>query len=155
MWREAYVTILPAEITDSLEALAREQWASALDAAPTDAHHLLVAVASTPTAEEVVGFAAVSPSEEENTNSRTVGSLVTLLVEPDRRGQGHGSRLLTAAVETLRTSLFATAITWQNEADTALIEFLVAAGWGPDGARREIDTGVATVTEIRLHTTVG
>jgi ribosomal protein S18 acetylase RimI-like enzyme len=154
VWIESYASALPAEVLAQLEETATAQWTAALDEPPTDAHHLLVAIVFDQAAERVVGFAAVGPSDDDDTDPRQVGSLVALMVDPDQRGAGHGSRLLAAAVETMRANRFTTAITWQPEADAAMRTFLLTTGWAPDGARRELDTGLATLTELRLHTTV-
>jgi ribosomal protein S18 acetylase RimI-like enzyme len=97
----------------------------------------------------------VGPTEDEDNNPRVTGSLVTLVVDPDHRGAGHGSRLLSAAVDTMRANLFAVATTWVTELDTALRDLLTSAGWAPDGVQRAIDTGAGVITESRFHTRVG
>jgi hypothetical protein len=43
------------------------------------------------------------------------------------------------------------AIMWIPEADMASREFLVSAGWAPDGLARVLDTGAGELREIRLH----
>ncbi len=73
-------------------------------------------------------------------------------IDPAARGVGHGSRLLAAVAETLRTSRFTGAVCWIPEQDTALRSFLETAGWGLDGGRRELDLGESAITELRLHT---
>lgn len=151
-WRASYTDVLPDEALESLPEVAYVQWEAALAAPPTDAHHVLVAIEFEPRAEEVVGFAAVSPSDDADADPRTVGSLIALIVDADHRGAGHGARLLAAAVDTMRANRFSMATTWQSEADTSTIAFLTATGWALDGARREIDTGRATIAERRLHT---
>jgi ribosomal protein S18 acetylase RimI-like enzyme len=154
-WRESYSSLMPAEVLSGIEETARAQWAAALAAPPTDAHHLLVSVVFGDAPERVVGFTAVAPSDDEDADPRRVGSLLTLLVDPDYRAAGHGSRLLAAAVDTMRANLLITATTWQPECDADMRRFLLTSGWAPDGARRDIDTGIATLTEMRLHTIVG
>jgi GNAT superfamily N-acetyltransferase len=150
-WSDAYGTMLPAAVLSRLELAARAQWGEAVDKPPTDAHHLLVALDGV----RPVGFAAVGPAEDEDTDPHAVGMLAVLAVDPAERRVGHGSRLLTAAAETLRTSRFATAVCWLPEADAALRTFLESAGWALDGARRQLDMGDAMLTELRLHTALG
>jgi GNAT superfamily N-acetyltransferase len=147
-WQSAYAGVLPGMVLDRLEPSARATWQLAVEAPPTDAHHVLVALA----ADRVVGFAAVCPSEDPTDDPHVVGSLAVLAVDPDARGQGHGSRLLAAAVETLRTSRLVTATCWLPHSDVALRTFLESAGWAPDGGTRELDTGAGIVRELRLHT---
>lgn len=147
-WRASYPELLPAEVLDRLEPAARETWGRAVQQPPTDAHHLLVALS----AGTVVGFAAVCPSEDADADPRAVGSLAALVVDPAGRGHGHGSRLLAAAAETMRTDGLQTATCWVPAADARLRAFLEAAGWAPDGAARELDTGGGPLRETRLHT---
>jgi GNAT superfamily N-acetyltransferase len=149
-WSAAYNSVLPTAVLSRLEPAARAQWAEAVELPPTDAHHLLVALDGV----RVVGFAAVGPAEDDDTDYRTVGALAVLAVDPDERGAGHGSRLLSAAAETMRTSRFETAVCWLPEQDTAQRAFLESAGWAPDGARRELDMGEAALAELRLHTSL-
>ncbi len=68
---------------------------------------------------------------------------------------GHGSRLLHAAVDTMRSDRFSRATIWLTATDDALRSFLAAQGWAADGAHRELDLygdGSVTVKQIRLHT---
>jgi hypothetical protein len=43
------------------------------------------------------------------------------------------------------------AIAWVPEGDAASREFLISAGWAPDGLARGLDTGAGELREIRLH----
>lgn len=147
-WRDAYADLLPAVVLARLEPSARAEWTSAIEAPPTSAHHLLVALADG----AVVAFAATAPADPDDGGPTGVGALTVLAVDPPRRGEGHGSRLLQAVADTLRTDGFRTAISWLPEPDSAQQGFLTDAGWGPDGATRELDMGTATMTQVRLHT---
>jgi ribosomal protein S18 acetylase RimI-like enzyme len=78
-----------------------------------------------------------------------------LTVDPEDRGRGHGSRLLQAAMDTIAADRFRRAVCWVVASDDAVRRFLTEAGWGPDGAHRELDldgTGAVTAKQIRLHT---
>jgi ribosomal protein S18 acetylase RimI-like enzyme len=147
-WAEAYADVLPTAVLSRLEPAARAQWGEAVEKPPTDAHHLLVALDGI----RVVGFAAVGPGEDEDLDARVDGALAMFAVDPADRGAGHGSRLLSAAAETMRTSRFETAVCWLPEQDNAQREFLESAGWALDGARRVLDMGESTLNEVRLHT---
>jgi hypothetical protein len=46
-------------------------------------------------------------------------------------------------------------VAWIPEADTVTREFLLSAGWAPDGLVRALDTGAGELREIRLHTVLG
>jgi hypothetical protein len=58
---------------------------------------------------------------------------------------------MAAAVDTARADGMARVISWILEADTVSREFLVGAGWAPDGLVRALDTGAGELREIRLH----
>ena len=106
--------------------------------APSGAYRLLVACAG----EEVVGFAAVGPSTDPDATD-VDGELLVGGVSPGARRAGHGSRLLNATVDTAGLTGFARVRTWLLAADEATRAFLEAAGFAPDGARRERVTGPA------------
>ena len=74
-----------------------------------------------------------------------------VLVEPRWGRRGHASRLMAAAVDTARLDGMTRAISWIPEGDTVTREFLIGAGWGPDGLARALDTGAGELREIRLH----
>lgn len=149
-WGDAYVDLLPAVVLARLESSAHAEWASAIEQPPTVAHHLLVALSDG----AVVAFAATGPADQDDGGSGDVGSLTILAVDPPRRREGHGSRLLQAVADTLRADGFTTAICWLPETDTAQQRFLVEAGWAPDGGGRELDMGPRTMRQVRLHTSL-
>ena len=151
-WREGYDGLLPAEV---LEALDAEQFAATWRAslnAPQDARNrVLVALERA----AVRGFAVTGPATDLDCDPIVVGEVSELTVDPDHTRQGHGSRLLQACADTLTADRFRTAVTWLNATDDARRTFLSEAGWGPDGAHRELDLhgdGSLRVKQVRLHT---
>ena len=76
------------------------------------------------------------------------------VIDPVAQHQGHGSRLLNACADTLRADGFLRATCWVNADDDTFRQFLIAAGWAPDGATREIgpDDESIRLQESRLHT---
>lgn len=109
--------------------------------------------ASVTQARAVVGFASIGPATDEDRWPGTDASLYELRVLPDQTRQGHGSRLLHAVASTLADDGFHTVTTWVISADKALLGFLAASGWAPDGAHADLDVGV-TVPAVRLHTRI-
>ena len=150
-WRDSYAALLPAATLDALEpADFAAVWAAALDKPPDARYRVLVALERA----VVRGFAVTGPSPDPDIDPVT-GHLSELTVDPTVRGQGHGSRLLQAGADTLRSDRFDTATMWVNTADDALREFVTAAGWAADGAYRELDLhgdGAVLVKQVRLHT---
>lgn len=153
-WPQMYADLLPAAAFPSgPDALAAttEVWQESL-ARPSDARRrALVALERN----RVVGFALTGPSSDPDRDPVADGELGEVVIDPAERGLGHGSRLLQAAVDTLRADRFVRAVTWAIASDDALREFLTSAGWAPDGAHRELDldgSGTTRVKQVRLHT---
>ena len=156
-WRCGFAGIVPdallAELTsDEAEVVWRDRWREAITNPPTSRHHVLAAVTAAP-ARDVVGFISAGPATDADRWPGTDGEVYELRVSPERTGQGHGSRLLHAAADTLTQDGFHTVCTWALEADTALRRFLESSGWGADGARGELDVG-QSVQIVRLHATI-
>ena len=148
VWRAAYGPFLPPEVVDQFEASSFARvWRNSLKTPPSPRHVLLVGCAG----QQVVGFAAVGPSVDPDA-SETSGEVLALGVHPDARRSGHGSRLLNAAVDTLRGRGFESMTVWLLSRDEDTRAFLTAAGLSPDGAYRDrvINADGATVREVRL-----
>jgi GNAT superfamily N-acetyltransferase len=156
-WRCGFAGIVPAEVLASLtgeeaQGVWRDRWREAINNPPTSRHRVLVAVDQAPP-REVVGFVSVGPATDADRWPGTDGELYELRVAPERTGQGHGSRLLHAAADTLVEDGFHTVSIWALTADSALQGFLESSGWAPDGARGELEVG-ASVPVVRLHTRI-
>jgi GNAT superfamily N-acetyltransferase len=154
-WRTAYAEILPAPILDNLVVDdAAATWTDAIAQRPSARHHVLVAMEG----EWRVGFVAFGPADDleaDDPEPETTLALSPLLVEPRWGRRGHGSRLLAATVDHARQDGMTRAIAWIPEKDAASRDFLVSAGWAPDGLVRALDTGVGEVREARLVTSLG
>ena len=134
-WRDTHESALGDGVVDALDtAVMRDRWAAAIASPPGPGFAVLVALDGP----LIVGFAAVAP-----------GQLVALEVAPDSQRAGHGSRLLSAAVDRLRTDGAQEMVTWVLDDDTARERFLSSAGLGPDGMSRTLATGVREVVERR------
>ena len=152
-WKQTFSGTLPPAVLDLLRgAQAVEQWRLAVAEPPSRRHHLLVAEAGT----EVVGFAALAPASDPDTHAELDAELVAVGVLPDRLREGHGSRLVNAAVDHLRRDGFVTARVWVTGSDP-LRPFLEGAGWAADGAHRTLDLrddGTVVVSQVRLHASI-
>lgn len=153
-WQLGYATILPAPVLAGLSVPASEEiWASALADPPSPRHQVLVALEQ----QWIVGFLALVPAAdveqpgEGGPDLRLTVAMGPLLVEPRWGRRGHGSRLLAAAVDTVRLAGLTHAIAWLPEADTASRSFFGAAGWVADGYARTLDTGAGELREVRIH----
>ena len=148
-WRAAYADVLPARVLEALdESDIALEWGRAL--LMPGSSRLLVALDGDG---QVVGAAAIGPSADPDASG--CGEMSLLVVDPDRWGQGHGSRLLAASVDLLVQMGFVEAVTWVPIEDEGRRRFLQSAGWGPDSAFRdlEVDEG-HSVREVRLVTRI-
>jgi ribosomal protein S18 acetylase RimI-like enzyme len=168
-WGCRLAAVVPAELLAELtgeeaSAIWRDRWREAISNPPTSRHRVLVAVsdAAAPTpaapppaarsaARQVVGLVSAGPATDADRWPGTDAEIYEFRVQPDLTGQGHGSRLLQAAADTLVSDGFRTASTWVLQADLDVRRFLESAGWAADGARGELEVGVS-VPVVRLHT---
>lgn len=148
VWRDAYGGLVDPEVRDAFTPDAFEPaWRDSLQSPPSTRHRLLVATEG----ETVVGFAAIGPAMDAGADGET-GEIYALGVTPENRAHGNGSRLLNAAVDTLRAGDFASVTTWALSHDEHTRAFLSAAGLRPDGAWRDrvIAADGRTAREVRL-----
>ena len=139
--------LLPEQWLELDESQIALEWARSL-LLPGD-NLLLAAFAG----EALVGYAALGPSGDPDSTPRT-GELLALEVDPDHRRAGHGSRLVAAVVDAARGRGLTDLTTWIPLDAEARRAFLLAAGWGPDTAYRDLDTGNSLLREVRLVTDV-
>lgn len=155
VWQAGLTGVLAPEL---LEALTGPRfasvWRQSLEHPPSPRHRLLVACAGP----QVVGYVALGPVEDEpGLDPQTSGMILDGGVHPRGRGAGHGSRLLNAAVDTLRAGAAGgqeldTVAAWVLADAEATRAFLQAAGFEPDGAWRDRVVGEdgRTAREVRL-----
>ena len=153
-WRDRFAAVLPSEVLAGLRpADLASIWAHAILVPPTSGHRILVAVED----DRAVGFASVGPADDPDTSALTA-ELGALDVAPSAQRRGHGSRLLAATVDHAHTLGCDEVIVWCAVDDEPRRAFLTGAGWGPDGAYRDLlvgvrpDGGDALLREARLVT---
>ncbi|GAB3820308.1 GNAT family N-acetyltransferase [Kribbella italica] len=154
-WRRAYDGLLPPDVLlDLSPAQFAAQWRAALLAPGEARNRVMVALAG----RDLVGFAAITPSDDPDGDPRHDALIAELAVDPEATRAGHGSRLLNAVVDTVRADGFTRITVWVNATDDVLRAFYTESGWAPDGAHRELDLyGDASVRikQIRLHAAPG
>ncbi|HSP38617.1 MAG TPA: GNAT family N-acetyltransferase [Frankiaceae bacterium] len=149
-WRSGYAQVLPAGALDAVtDADAEAHWRDAVLAPPSPLHTVFVALH----AGRLVGFAAIGPSEDDDATEDRA-EILELIVGPGFQQAGHGSRLLSAAVDRLEEQGVRSLVTWRFADDEPALTFFRSAGWANDGSRRTLDMG-EPVEQVRLHTEVG
>ena len=109
------LAVLTNEVNGTDAATA---WSEAIMRPPMADFRVLVALEPDEDGAAVVrGFAAIGPSEDADAE-HTDALVAEFAVDPRHRGQGHGSRLLNAVVDTLRADRF-TRATWWVPADSS------------------------------------
>jgi len=151
-WREQYAGLLPDEVLGALDpGDFAEAWSASLTK-PHDARNRVLVALERNT---VRGFAVTSPAADPDCDPVAEGEILELTVDPAHTRHGHGSRLVQACAETLKADRFSHGLIWLGSTDDARRAFLSEAGWGPDGAHRELDLhgdGSVRVKQVRLHT---
>lgn len=150
-WAQSLPPELAAPTLGAVDLAAMtDAWLRAILAPPLAEFRVLVAVGGG----RLAGFAAIGPSDDPDAAPGLDALIGEFVVDPPAQRQGHGSRLLNAAADTLRTDGFVRATWWVRTTDDALRTFVTASGWAADGAHRELapDGGAASVRLVRLHT---
>ncbi|MCL2466425.1 MAG: GNAT family N-acetyltransferase [Micrococcales bacterium] len=129
-------------------AAMRESWHNAITAPPGPDYRVLVACDGP----RVVGFASVAPQPPS-------GLILAFEVTPTEQRSGHGSRLLAAVVDHLRTTDATEVATWIVHTDEARTRFFAGAGLAPDGPQRHLTTheppqDVTPLTESHWSATI-
>ena len=139
-WRAAYRGLLPQEELDALDIdRGAEKWTRILAASQWPRSGTLVAEGE----DGVVGFAALSPTRDDDADPAVVGELAALYSLEQVWGTGVGRSLMTAAQAAFTEAGYTRSGLWVLENNTRARRFYEAAGWSPDGAVRQ--EGVAEV----------
>lgn len=152
VWQEAYDGIVPPQVHAAFDPQSfAATWRDSLRTPPEGVHRLLVACAG----EQVIGFVAIGPSQDPDTG-QTTGEVTALGVHPMHRRQGHGSRLLNAAVDILRDAGAEHVAVWCLVQHEGVRAFLTGSGLEPDGAYRDrvVSPEEDTAREVRLVATL-
>ena len=153
-WRLSFQGVLPQALQDQLdETEVAAGWAEAMTRPPDPRNRVLVGLERN----RVRGFCVTGPSPDPDADPSQTGELSDLTISPDHLAQGHGSRLVQAAVDTMVADRFKLANVWINSNADAMRVFLEGAGWAPDGAHRTLEpiADGAPVKQVRLHAAIG
>jgi ribosomal protein S18 acetylase RimI-like enzyme len=86
--------------------------------------------------EQVVGFVGFGPTRDEGSDPHAVGEIYVLYVAPSEWRRGHGTALLGAAMDRLRSKGNTEVILWVLHDNEQAIAFYEVAGFVADGERQ-------------------
>jgi GNAT superfamily N-acetyltransferase len=139
-WRAAYRHAFPPEELDALP-IDPERWRSRLRLPPPGWSTFVCEHDG-----EVVGFASVGPSRDED----GLGELYAIYVAPESWSTGAGRALIEAAEEQL-ASEYPSALLWVLEENPRARRFYERAGWAADGARKAEERFGVRAPEVRYR----
>ena len=138
-WRVSHADVLAGALDLLDEPAIEAQWAAAVSTPPgADS-----GCSSRARGRRSSGSSPLAPvpAPEGRPFDAPGGVILTLEVEPSQQRGGHGSRLLAAAVDTLREDGADQVHTWVLDGDSARAQFLASSGLGPDEVSRELASG--------------
>jgi GNAT superfamily N-acetyltransferase len=147
-WQAAYRGILPADFLAGLLVAPREvAWRSLLESNEDgEAPAWVVQVDG-----RAAGFVASGPPRDADV-PLPAAEVYAIYVLPEAWRRGAGRILMTTAQDHWRALGSAELVLWVLESNINGRAFYEALGWGPDGARQEIDFGAFKAGEVRYRT---
>jgi len=151
-WQVGYRGLLPQPLLDGLHPAQRvPRWTTTLSQAAWPARGTLVA----DDAGDIVGFADLRPTRDDDQDASEVGEIVAFYVLPTVWERGVGRALMSAAVRSLDAAGFTCATLWVLETNQRARRFYARLGWEPDGAVRDEVVGGAPIRDVRYRYPLG
>jgi GNAT superfamily N-acetyltransferase len=133
-WQAAYRGLMPRDYLDSLEAEQRlPVWERILGEAEWPRTGTFVAEDGG----EVVGFASICPTRDDDAEAASAGELAAIYLLPELWGTGLGRELMTSGLSALSDAGFGEATLWVLDTNSRARRFYEAAGWHADGAVKQ------------------
>ena len=143
-WREAYADVIAGEYLEHLDIAAREEeWRATLADLDRSAS---VWVAQEE--DEVLGFASLGPSRDEDADRTTV-QIYTIYLEPSAWGRGVARELMRAVLAGVRKG--ATVTLWALDTNDRSRHFYRRSGFTADGVERMEEIGGQYYREVRYR----
>jgi L-amino acid N-acyltransferase YncA len=100
---------------------------------------------------QVIAYAVIRPSQDEDADGDRVGELDSLYCDPQVWGEGVGRALMAYLIDALRQSSFAEATLWTSKDNHRPRRIYESAGWTLDGATRDKPWCGTTWRELRYR----
>jgi len=144
-WKEAYPGLVPQEYLDALRAEDRvAPWRATLETQPWPVVLVLEEDGT------MVGFAAVSPTRDDDLDHDAVGEVQAIYLDPSAWGRRQGDVLMKAALDELRAGGFTSACLWMLAVNDRARRFYERLGWAPDGVTKRHDWVHFVATDARF-----
>jgi L-amino acid N-acyltransferase YncA len=143
-WREAYQGIVPEEFLAGLDEAGRaDDWRRTLETLERG-HHVWVAEEEG----EVVGFAYLGPSRDEDAD-RSTWEIYAIYLEPHAWGRGIARELMRTVLAAVPAGSVVTL--WALDANERARHFYRRNGFQPDGVEKMEEFGGEYLKEIRYR----
>ena len=150
-WQQAYRGLIPQAYLDALDPASRALiWCRSIAGQSPPTQAALVIADS----EQILGFAHICPTRDDDAQNNAVGELTSIYLHPDAWGNGLGHQLMAEALELLREAGNTEVTLWVLEGNARAIHFYEANGWSLDGAIKRATIADTTVTEVRYRKTL-
>lgn len=134
-WRAAYAGLLPPDYLSGSVDRHERGWGRGV--ADTDPRAALLVVVD---GDDVVGFAYVGPSRDDDADD-TTAELYAIYLHPTRWRRGLGRALHEGAVGLLTERGWSRVTLWVSRGDARARRFAESVGWRPDGVSRKVPLG--------------
>jgi len=150
-WQVAYRGLVPDAYLDGLsDDTWRERWERGL-ATPGDPRTVTSVLLAADRADgELVGFARVGPTRDDDLAPQGLWELYAIYLAPSSWGLGGGRQLLRATLASVPDGVPATAL-WVLAGNGRGRQFYERHGYVADGAAKTIDLGGAALAEVRYR----
>lgn len=146
-WQAIYRGEFPQDFLEGLDPDHRaERWSECIRSGPHEGSAILVVESGG----EVIGFANVGPSRDDDAPAGE-GEVRAIYLMPEHWGHGHGRQLMAAALDHLRQTGFSEAILWVLGSNQQARRFYEIGGWASDGASKDDDSFGFRMSEVRYR----
>lgn len=144
-WKHTYVGQVPADYLAQLSVSTREHgWRKSFG---QPGHMILLAESDS----LLQGFVSLGPSRDSDADLKTTGEIYAIYLHPDRKRQGIGTQLWSAAVDALLTQAFSEFTVWVLDTNTPARRFYERRGCSLDGGEKADTIGGKKIAELRYR----
>ena len=147
-WRGAYRGLIPQNVLDRLDVSARtELWIRLIGGTDPLRGATLIAELDG----QVIGFAHVGQTRDEDGDPVRTGELSAIYLRPGSWGRGAGRALMDEAISRLATAGYTDATLWVLDTNKRARRFYTAAGWSADGTAKVDERDGYSLSELRYR----